>query len=75
MSGEKLIIEIPSQMTFHKTELKKMFFIMNTLEDGWSVKKRGDAYVFTKKHEGKREVFRENYLETFIHSNFSFSEK
>ena len=43
---------------------------MNALEKGWSVKKRNDEYIFTKKHENRREVFRENYLETFVQSNF-----
>jgi len=47
-----------------------MVFIMNALEKGWSVKKKEDEYIFTKKHEGKREIFRENYLETFIQTNF-----
>lgn len=52
------------------TQLKKLIFLFNALEKGWNVKKSGDSYIFTKKHEGKREIFRENYLETFIHSNF-----
>ena len=45
---------------------KKMQFIMNALEDGWTVKKREDRYVFVKKHENRREVFEESYLENFI---------
>ena len=49
---------------------KKITFLFNALEKGWTVKKVGDSYIFTKKHEGKREIFRENYLETFIYSNF-----
>jgi hypothetical protein len=48
---------------------KKMTFIMNALDQGWSVKKEDDKYVFSKKHEGKREIFREDYLRTFIESN------
>jgi len=43
---------------------------MNALEKGWSVKKRAQEYIFTKKHENRREVFLENYLETFVQSNF-----
>ena len=43
-----------------------MQFITNALEKGWSVKKRNDSYIFTKKHEGKREVFQNNYLDTFV---------
>jgi len=52
-----------------KKTLAKMKFIYNALEKGWSVKKNDDTYVFTKKHEGKREVFMENYLEKFIQDN------
>ena len=46
---------------------------MNALDKGWSVKKLDGSYIFTKKHEGKREVFRENYLEKFVQSNFDMS--
>ena len=46
--------------------LHKMRFIANALEKGWSVKKRNDSYIFTKKHEGKREVFQDNYLDAFV---------
>ena len=49
--------------------LQKMKFIMNALENGWSVKKIEDQYIFTKKHEGKREVFMADYLEKFIENN------
>jgi hypothetical protein len=48
---------------------QKMKFIMNALENGWSVKKIEDQYVFTKKHEGRREVFMTDYLEKFIEKN------
>jgi hypothetical protein len=53
--------------------IKKMVFIANALEKGWSVKKRDQEYIFTKKHENRREVFRENYLETFVQENFDLS--
>lgn len=50
--------------------LQKMQFIYNALETGWDVKKRNDVYVFSKKHEGKKEVFEEAFLQEFIKSNF-----
>jgi hypothetical protein len=58
-----------SRLNVDETEIHKMRFIMNALERGWSVKKRNNSYIFSKKHEGKREVFRDNYLETFIYEN------
>ncbi len=64
-------IEIPFRpMNFDTQSIQKMSFIMNALEKGWSVKKREGAFVFSKKHEGKREVFMDNYLENFVKSNF-----
>ena len=42
---------------------------MNTLNDGWKVYKTNDEYIFTKKHEGKREIFKSDYLEKFIYAN------
>jgi len=60
---------IPSNIQMNKKTFQKMLFIMNALQDGWSVKKSSDTYIFTKKHENRREIFREDYLENFIHSN------
>lgn len=50
-------------------EIQKMCFVMNALNDGWRVEKIADDYIFIKKHEGKREIFKTEYLETFIYSN------
>lgn len=55
------IMDNQQQVLFHK-----MKFIMNALEDGWSVKKNKESYIFKKKHERKREVFEEKYLEKFV---------
>jgi len=48
-----------------------MTFIINALNTGWSVKKVDDTYVFTKKHENKKEIFQETYLETFVYDNMT----
>tara|TARA_B100001142_G_C13845327_1_gene465973 strand:- start:102 stop:299 length:198 start_codon:yes stop_codon:yes gene_type:complete len=50
-------------------EHKKMKFIFNALNDGWEIRKEGDSYIFTKKHEGKKEVFSNNYLRDFVLKN------
>jgi hypothetical protein len=57
------------QIQLSKKEFHKMIFIMNALNDGWKVKKNSDEYIFTKKHEGKREILKSDYLEKFIYSN------
>ena len=52
---------------------QKMLFITNALEKGWSVKKTNDIYIFSKKHENKKEIFQSDYLEQFIDANFDIS--
>ena len=53
---------------------KKMIFIYNALENGWSVKKKEESFIFTKKHEGKKEIFSNEYLLTFMKENLSTKE-
>ena len=60
-----------NQIQFSKKEFQKMVFIINAIEKGWSVKKIEDSYIFTKKHEGKKEIFKNDYLEKFIETNLS----
>jgi len=49
---------------------QKMLLLFNAIEDGWTVKKRNNNYVFSKNHEGKREILEESYLSTFMKTNF-----
>lgn len=66
---KKIVIDQPNEIKLEKSHFQKMVFIMNALEKGWSIKKQQDRYIFTKKHENKREIFEENYLEQFIVNN------
>ena len=52
-------------------KFQKMVFISNAIEEGWTVKKNheSDSYIFTKKHENRREIFQSDYLEKFIQQN------
>jgi|TARA_B100000927_G_C16430074_1_gene455170 hypothetical protein len=68
---ERVMLDSIENIKNDKATLQKMIFLINALEDGWSVKKDKESYVFTKKHENKREIFQENYLERFLISNFS----
>ena len=54
-------------------KLQKMLILFNAIEDGWSVKKKQDSYVFTKKHEGKREILHDSYLLTFMKTNLDIN--
>jgi hypothetical protein len=60
-----------SDLTPDFIEIQKMSFIHNAIDAGWSVKKREEKYIFSKKHENKKEVYLETYLQRFIESNLT----
>jgi hypothetical protein len=51
------------------TSMQKYIFIMNALDNGWKVKKRGDSYIFTKRHENSKKILKDGYLESFLEEN------
>jgi len=57
------------QIQIDKKEFQKMMFLKNALEDGWTIKKVDDTYIFSKKHENRKEIFQSDYLERFIENN------
>jgi len=63
--------ELQDNIKIEKSVLRKLLFLENALEQGWSIKKSEDSYIFTKKHENRKEIFKENYLEKFLISNFT----
>ena len=42
-------------------------------ENGWTIKKRKKLYIFTKNHEGKKEVLLDNYLKRFMVKNLDIN--
>ena len=54
-------------------KFQKMIFLYNAIDQGWSVKKRDDSYIFTKNHEGKKEVFDNSYLLKFMKSSLDIT--
>lgn len=48
---------------------KKLNFLHNALEHGWCIKKQDGCYIFSKKHQNRREVFSNDYLEKFVIEN------
>jgi hypothetical protein len=52
---------------------QKMLLLFNSIEQGWSVKKRSNSYVFTKNHEGKKEVLEDSYLQKFMKTNLDLT--
>jgi hypothetical protein len=51
-------------------KFQKMILLYNSLEDGWNIKKRNGSYIFSKNHEGKKEIISDDYLLRFMKSNF-----
>jgi hypothetical protein len=62
-----------NEMNIDYIQFQKMTFLYNALNEGWSIKKDGNKYIFTKKHENKKEIFDESYLLQFMKSNFDMS--
>lgn len=54
-------------------KFQKMLLLYNSLEEGWTVKKRGTSYIFTKNHQNKKEILEESYLMKFMKTNLDLS--
>jgi len=54
-------------------QFQKMLLLFNSIEEGWSVKKKENTYVFTKNHENKKEIFEDSYLLKFMKTNLDLN--
>lgn len=54
-------------------KFQKMVLLFNSIEQGWNVKKREGAYVFSKPHENKKEVLEDSYIKKFMKSNLDIN--
>jgi hypothetical protein len=54
-------------------KFQKMLLLYNSIEQGWTIKKRNNAYVFIKNHEGKKEVLEDSYLLKFMKTNLDLN--
>ena len=70
-SSIDLKFDIPTDINIDLIKLQKLSFIYSAIDAGWSVKKRENKYIFSKKHEGKKEVYLETYLRKFVESNLN----
>uniref|UniRef100_A0A6C0AZ97 Ryanodine receptor Ryr domain-containing protein n=1 Tax=viral metagenome TaxID=1070528 RepID=A0A6C0AZ97_9ZZZZ len=64
-------LHVPDKIEIDNIIMQKMVFIYNALENGWDIKKNNEKYIFSKKHEGKKEVFLDSYLRQFLENNIS----
>ena len=58
---------------FNFLTIQKMALIYNALEDGWTVKKKENKYIFIKNHKGKKEVYLDDYLKKFMTENLDIN--
>lgn len=63
MQQQKISVDIDNKL------LKKTLFLYNALEQGWTIKKKGDLFILNKKHEGNTKYFDDKYLSTFMKEN------
>lgn len=73
MEKDNIFIQASPEIVIDTIKLQKMAFIYNAVESGWSVKKRKEAYVFTKNHEGKKEIYLDTYLKSFVETNIDIN--
>jgi hypothetical protein len=50
-----------------------MKLIYNALDEGWSIKKKDTSYIFSKKHENKKEIIEDSYLLKFMKNNLELN--
>jgi hypothetical protein len=68
-----IAISTDKKINIDAITLQKMAFLFNALENGWTVKKKKALYIFTKNHEGKKEVYLDTYLKRFMKENFDIN--
>ena len=64
---------IDADLKIDMVQLQKMAFLFNALENGWTIKKKESCYVFSKNHNGQKEVYLDSYLKRFMVTNMDFN--
>ena len=62
-------LENEKSLEIDKIKFQKMVFLYNALDNGWSIQKKQNSYIFKKNHEGKKEILNETYLSIFMKDN------
>ena len=65
--------DLENNVKIDAIKFQKMLFLFNSIEQGWSVKKKEDSYVFTKHHENKKEILENSYLLKFMKTNLDMN--
>jgi hypothetical protein len=65
--------DLEDNIKIDPVKFQKMVLLYNSIEQGWSVKKNNNSYVFSKRHENKKEVLEESYLLKFMKTNLDLN--
>ena len=65
--------DLENNLKVDALKFQKMILLFNSIEQGWTVKKRNGSYVFSKNHENKIEVLEEEYLMKFMKTNIDLN--
>jgi len=65
--------DLENNVKIDSVKFQKMVLLYNSIEQGWSVKKNNDSYIFSKKHENKKEVLEDSYLLKFMKTNLDLN--
>jgi hypothetical protein len=71
--GDNLENNSGNKIKINPITFQKMNLIYNALEEGWTIKKQNTSYIFTKKHENKKEIIEDSYLLKFMKSNLDLN--
>ena len=62
-----------NDVKINMVQLQKMAFLFNAVENGWTINKKKNLYIFSKNHEGKKEVYLDSYLARFMKGNLDLN--
>ena len=65
--------DLENNVKIDAIKFQKMLLLFNSIEQGWSVKKKNNSYVFAKHHENKKEILENSYLIKFMKTNLDIN--
>jgi len=66
-------LENGNNIVLENLKFQKMIFLFNAINSGWTVRKEQNFYIFNKNHNGKEEIFKKDYLSSFMSQNFDIN--
>jgi hypothetical protein len=61
-----LNLDINDIKNIDQKKIQKLIIISNALDDNWHIRKQDNNYIFSKKINGVKEIYSENFLNDFV---------